>query len=541
LFCLEGRRQELLKKRLIVLFLSSLIIHFVINTPILLSTSSNLNTMSKSKLHELIQHLSQSEKRYFKRYLSRYSENNHESIFGRLFDYLSLTEVYDKEQLLRECPFVKLSQLQNLNNRLYVYVLESLRAYNSNKSHQVILHETLTNYEILLRKGLYEQCLRLLNKGEKIAIDNENYLFLNEILSKKVEVITKRLKMKKSSDVVMEIQRNEEHNIGILLFLIELKKMYEEVYSLFKVEGRIVRDMRLLDSVVAKFEKAKDYFELYRTSFRVKFYYYNVERLINQLSGDIIQTRKDSEKMYDLFESRPDRISVFSNEYNQVLNNYCIALNMNMDNITLNKIIYRMRERIILSKDDKDLELQMFESYFFLKLEGLLISGNYSKAIISINENMNFIEKLDSHIHSVNRGSKYYRIALAYFVSGDYKKSLKWVNRVLNTDDTKYRKDIALSFEILNLLIHYELKNFDFLKNLLEKAKNRLLSIDRFLIPERLILSTLKNVCKNRKKKSKVFKNLLYELGSNELINPLDKNVLAYYDVKKWVATQVVK
>ena len=111
--------------------------------------------MSKHRLFDLVLSMQTSERRYFKQYLKRHSDNSKETIYARFFDYIVKYKTYDKDHIFKKCSFIQPTQFQNIQSRLYNYILESLRAFHSTSSFRIQLSELQINAEILERTKGY--------------------------------------------------------------------------------------------------------------------------------------------------------------------------------------------------------------------------------------------------------------------------------------------------------------------------------------------------------------------------------------------------
>ena len=57
-------------------------------------------------------------------------------------------------------------------------------------------------------------------------------------------------------------------------------------------------------------------------------------------------------------------------------------------------------------------------------------------------------------------------MAIILFAEKKYKHALNWINEVINFEDDAIRLDIHCNARIMNMMLHYELGNYDYLKNL---------------------------------------------------------------------------
>ena len=74
------------------------------------------------------------------------------------------------------------------------------------------------------------------------------------------------------------------------------------------------------------------------------------------------------------------------------------------------------------------------------------------------------LELYEEKINKEKRLLFTYNMAYANFGSGDYRTALRYINEVLNDNEKPLRQDIYSFARIFNLIIHFELENFDFLE-----------------------------------------------------------------------------
>jgi hypothetical protein len=59
-----------------------------------------------------------------------------------------------------------------------------------------------------------------------------------------------------------------------------------------------------------------------------------------------------------------------------------------------------------------------------------------------------------------------YNITLFYFLFSEFSASLKWLNRILNLEKMEPRQDIRIFARTFQLILHFELNNWDLLEYL---------------------------------------------------------------------------
>lgn len=493
--------------------------------------------MPNIQLYELVKNLNQAEKRYFKLFLKRYSHNNDSSIFGQFFDFLVKAKSYDKDELLNKNQYIKPNQLNNIRKRLYNYILLSLRTYNSNSTtnERIYLHQTLINYEILISKSLYDEAWNMLLIAENIAEENEFYYSLTEIMENKKYLITTRIKSKDVKSEVLAVEDKQKKIKAILFYIEKFRSIYNMLYDIFKAEGRVLRNESIIREVKEELDIyascSRDFENSYQASY---LYYYNC-RFVCQFTARwekaISYIQIPLQKFHN---SKAYNINRFI-EYRRLYTAQIIALNNLNQFHDARIVIEEIKEIAKANPKNKEIDLVVFEDTFFFELESYIHEFNFVKAVEAINLNKEKIQVLEEKMHSVNIQSKRYRIALSYFGDKKYDESLNWINKILSLDKLKFRKDILASVQLLNLLIHYQLRNYKFVKNKIKSVTNYLKKIDRYLIPEQLLLRTISKSNTSEEKQNIIFQELKDKLEEHFTYNRLDSYFFCYLDVTKWI------
>src|SRR5690606_22553203 len=112
----------------------------------------------------------------------------------------------------------------------------------------------------------------------------------------------------------------------------------------------------------------------------------------------------------------------------------------------------------------EDIEIMVFKSTFLAELRIYEKQGEFEKAIELVDEIERGIEASDGKINKEQELLFMFSIASVYFGAGKYKDSLAWLNRVLNDNEPNLRQDIYSYARLFNLVIHYELGNYDLLE-----------------------------------------------------------------------------
>jgi tetratricopeptide (TPR) repeat protein len=93
------------------------------------------------------------------------------------------------------------------------------------------------------------------------------------------------------------------------------------------------------------------------------------------------------------------------------------------------------------------------------EIEYYLINNDFAPALQKIKEIEKEIQKLNLSIEPYHLINFYYLHAITLVYFGEYHKALKFINIILNDFDTVDRPQVFLRVEVLNIIVHFELKN----------------------------------------------------------------------------------
>ena len=88
----------------------------------------------------------------------------------------------------------------------------------------------------------------------------------------------------------------------------------------------------------------------------------------------------------------------------------------------------------------------------------------------------------------------YFCCAQFYLEVQDFKNALKWINIFLNLPKTNLRADLQCSARLINLIIHYELGNYELVDYSLKSTYRFIFKRDRMYKVERLVLRSIKQL-----------------------------------------------
>lgn len=437
--------------------------------------------------------MTMNEKRYFKVFCSRH-------ILGSQNGYVELFNILQKLNEFDEDLFKKRLKENNYSskfissdmNYLKKIILKSLNEFHSEKTIDIKIKNQLVSIEILFYKGLYEECLHLINKVKNSKLVKENQYLILEIINWERKCIGYSKGLLKAIEVnsSLSIYYDKLHENKAITDFYYKSYFYKNSVGKIPIK-KIEKDFEVL------FEDELFKTQLVFSNLHSEIFY----NLIYSNYFHVIQDRNKELKFLELVieifnknesykEENPlDYISVHSRvidlKRNSATEEFYFHLNQLKSFENIIDIQKRVaKERIFLLSNKAE-------------LEHLLALKNYNN-VTTITENI--LEGLKENKYNIEPYyfiSFYYLIASVYCSKGDFSNGLKFVNKILNEFRFEDRPNTFIKTEFLNIVIHYELKNYDLvLKNIstLNRKYTKTFKLSYF---EKLILNTIFRIVEN--------------------------------------------
>ena len=444
-----------------------------------------------SHLYELINSLTKAEKRYFKVYVTRHTASDSQNNAQILFDAIDKLKEYDEEILLaqlEEHAFVKKFSIAKA--RLYDTILKSLDAFYSEKSKEQIIRNEIHFIEILFEKSLYKQALKRLKSAKKQAQKyNKKHLYL-EILQWEKKIIEKDNYQSSSLKSLAHLSKDEQVLIDSLSIN---SKLWQLKSILFQKLNRIGR-ARTKEEV----NFLKQDLEPVINSMNIPENKVGLSYLFNHLKGAYyfgIQDNKNSLstvlKTITLLEKHPNEFGDEPNILISTLTNG-VYLSLKNNDIKEAQVLYsklKLLFEIHKENGSKDLIIKLKSSLWSIQLLLIKLTCNFSAFDKLQADIITFIELNENKINSSRLAFFYYNLAHILFIQDKFSDSLKWVNKLLNNIAIDESQEIYSFAELLNLFLHFELKNNELVQYNLKSTRRFLKTRNKLFEYEEVILN----------------------------------------------------
>lgn len=489
--------------------------------------------MSKN-LFQLIKKLTPNEKGYFKK-VSRIHAVDSASVYLRLFDILDKQAHYDKKKVDALFGNKKIiAQLPVIANYLYYLILETLEEFNSGKTIESKLKKLIANAEQLYIKGLHEQARVLIDKVRMQAEKGENFLLI-------LQVYAFEEKLSLLEEDIENLQKHAEILVVSRMQVIEKLKNYtayrqlvSRMFYLSKSSGRHLKsekDQVELDKIM-KHPLLLDRKQALSTSALFNYllmhsYYHDIKK-----EREIHKSISFNMERLELLEANREYIVQSPLIYFSVLHNLLLNAGETFNLELFKMLLEKVRDASKNLKINPTPEVEKFRNIIYLKYSIFqsFISGDFQQGI-------NFITGMEEQYYEVHRdvseeeGLVYcHNVYSLFFGVEDFKRSLYWVTKFLQSGQEMQRTDLWIHVNWTNVIIHIELKNIELANSLMQSFIRFLNKHPNEFLFEKEFAKGLKSYVENalkdkpveQLKKLKQLKMMLDTYKKDGLVNEVD-------------------
>lgn len=485
-----------------------------------------------TELFDLIKSLSKSEKRYFKLHTSlQGGDKNYIKLFNEIdaqcqYDELEIKEKFKDEKFVKQLTFTK--------NYLYRLIMKSLQAFHSDKSIDSKLCDIIQNCKLLYSRALYREFFTNIKTGKKLAEKYERFNYhLQLIEMEKVVFFKKVIKYKDEKEILNQESRLNEISSNFNAY----SNLIIETVNYFRLNGRI-RD-KSLNIFINKVKQN----ELMKSPDKAlcilsKEAYYRELMYLNDLQGNFEEMISMCEKRLEIIQSNPEPFE--DRVFNYIAD---VLIYLILINIRVKK--YKEAGKYIKLADKQFNEGKIDETnYFMIKNYGSLIlqlnQKNYKNASELVPEIISSLNNRDKKFDNNFRILIWFAIVKVLLLNNQTEEALDLNNSLLNDDIIKIRQDIKYYAELVNILIHYELKNYTLVKHLINSTLRLLERNKRSYKMENILLSFIKKLPAFKSDEEKLDKMIDIKRELEILRNDkYEKTVFDYFPFDEWVEKQI--
>ena len=460
------------------------------------------------ELYDLIHSMSPSEKGYFRKFVAGYNRLD-DKVYEYLFNLLDKQTTLDEDAVVTNLQ-TRCKNLHTVRNHLYTQILKSLSSYASNKHLNFELREVLNQVEVLQNRGLHAQADKFIHYGIDKCDNTDSYayqlLFIHQLKQ--------------------NIQHQKETNKPAL------RKMISE--KIIQSASFILHRQQILDGYNKSVDWLNTNYPLYDDTVREE-----AETLLLNLSNIVINDDYGYSELNLLYAA---------------MANICRLTNKLTDAIYYQQKTITLIETLDLVKMNREssysaalfnLGSMYFEHNHFKELEQLIHKMEQlqfqNKSAALINHTVVYVLRIHLHtgLNQYAEITQYVQDAISFFEQNNTVPNLNFdfqirllgyyintnqlnnavdqVNFMLNHSYTHSQPSFHIHVRLMQLIIHYELKNNVLLPSLYRSTYRFMNRYRHTYKTESTILNFLRRTLNSRDKQDtqKVLNNLLGLLETN--------------------------
>ncbi|MFT4644910.1 MAG: hypothetical protein ACI8ZX_001317 [Planctomycetota bacterium] len=420
--------------------------------------------------YQLIKSLSSGEKRFFKIFSNRYDITN--SLI-KLFDILERLNEWDNLKVQKSIEKQKIkSSISVTNTKLFNEITTALRLHNEQHNVDLEINKYIEEVRLLSKRNMFEMANLKLNKAAKLSREAEKHERLLEVILLKKVI------------AVRNISNEDAHKLGLvlskervdLLRVLDNKEQYsllsQKIFYLYRKFGNpknkeekkefedVLMDPLMLNVSLALSSSAINSFYFVYTI------YYTVYNEMEKASEII-------EKQIETFENKKEYLKNNLDQYISILNN---AIHVNSELKNSKKFLFFIDKLRTLPEkhklQDQYFKKRIFETSYSLELDYYLQSNQFGKLNKLSTTLEKELDKLSKKGLSKDKFISFsYSISLNFYYQENYIKAQDVLSNLILIDDKISNLEWFCFAKILNLIVHFELKNYRFILNKIKSVK----------------------------------------------------------------------
>ncbi len=429
----------------------------------------------QDQLIDLIHSLTPSEKRYFKLYNSLQPGNKK---YTQLFNALLKMESYDAGAI---CKALKLTKPQLANDKKYLeqVLVKALRAFNEKNSPEIMLHNAFIDIEVLYTKKQYDMCSDLLKVMKRTCDEYDFFAMKMECSKWELRIDAQTDDKTKRYKEIKEIHQAEVKVLEQLRnywdYLHLQNMMYSKIYRRGVVQSpQIASEMEEIMNSPLMQDKSK------AISFQSMTSYYQTAIWFTLSNSKLEECMDLTVGLVDWYQKHIRKVLHNPIQYARVLSSGATNLTI-LGRYTDARRCARLLEKLphmkgVLLNGSRKTEITRLTVEMNLMI--YFIRHEYTKAIkyfqktypLMVPDETNWDTKFYTH---------YYHVAsLCFFRCGQYEEALKYLRKLIDDKGKKKWAESMIGINMLHVMVHFELGNFELVPYLLKSLKQYLLKAE---------------------------------------------------------------
>lgn len=502
----------------------------------------------QDKLHQLIHSLSSSERRYFKLYISRFVQT--EKVYSlKLYNTITKQKEYDEEKLYKKLKLkIDKKRLAVEKFNLFELILDALNNYYNKSYIDIELMKAIQKIQILCIKGLLEQAQQQIEKYKKIAYKSDNHFGLLHLLKLEMELVPSIVPIQQLDNITQNLIGEAQDKLANLA----------EIYSIGRISSAynkvVINTNSRNPKIVSLLKKIEDAHPLLTDMQHLQSIFaihctYRIRCNIALHCKEYPKMQSIAEEVILFFEKENER---FNNQltdyyyYPKILSIYLMTfLYGDLDGKKDRKIVEGLQKlKAIPKKFGSSSKIhstihQQVSKGMAIVLQYYILRNQKDAVLEMIEEILAYGIPDEKTIRYTNRDDVLvlHFLSVAYFYLKEYDKAWEYSNSVIAVLNNKTILNLTTPVLVFNLIVHYELGNYQLLEYQLDKVYYKIQKIDGSFQWEMSLIKQLKKMIAYPKTSSQIgiYFDELEVLSQQLFQSPFEKEANIYFNYLLWI------
>ena len=420
-----------------------------------------------NELYTLIKGLSQGEKRKISIELDKGNTSLSDSY--KVFQAISKKGLTN--DILIKNHFSSIKNLGTTKHLLFKRIIQTLSL--DLESFDAKYHNNLLTINVLIEREMYSQAYKIVKKLYNQSKEHERLPFMYELYQLELKI----LRLQDDNKKALQVIKSKSPEINLITREAEaffnVHKDYFDASSFYQKNG------------TSRTKSSSNYYKKIEenlnstsspTLLKHSTNYYRQLGLITTSFGlnNFDKSLVHTQQLLDIFEQNPHEKKSDIRQYSIVLYNHLAILIYKEDYQSFDKMIHKLKVENTKNTFAKNFSN---ERYFNLLLFRYLASKEYEKSIKHLVDFENFCSQKDFKLTPLTEPLLYGVAASLNMNLNNFKKALYWNNKVLQLPYyNSIRDDLTSSTELFEIIIHFELENYDLINYKIKAFRSKLSS-----------------------------------------------------------------
>ncbi|MGB1205533.1 MAG: hypothetical protein ACPG5B_07805 [Chitinophagales bacterium] len=421
--------------------------------------------------------------------------------------------------------------------KVYQILYQQLLTFLNKKRHSVVdeVHENLKSIQTLYELKQFSLCYQLLAETHTLAIENELFEAIHEIL------IWERTLTYYNTGYQKDIEQTFRTTISVCQKLSNLWQYRELHLKVQELDGNVVvrgdRAKRLKyflqDRLLQQAESAK--------SINARLLHHTICATIHRNLEDYPKAHYHYQSLVELYNERAAAdIERKWEAYLATINNYAnisLFLKHYQDALLVSDMLKQLH-RIYAFVAENNLETDLFIRAYFIEIQVYKERLEIEKALQLLPIIKQFIDKKDAPIKTMYKIGIVYEVAEVLFINNNFDKSIIFLKQIANLSKLQTDNDAYIMSLMLKLLIFVEQKDLKNLEKHTQKTKQYLKAHRINSRYEILFINLMEDVLYHYNSGFDTHKMFEEYIALFTAIQPfVEENI--YFDITSWLQSKI--